>query len=235
MAGGYIPNISIPVIGDGVPSDSLFLAVPGDGQVYIDQATARYYTRLKGNWIDVVAANPASLLTAPTIAAVAESFPRSVGSLVDLGALTTQVLQVVQVPLAVGALVTTLSFASGETPAGTPIHQWACLLDSARAVQATSVDATNTAWAADTIRTFTMGTPFRVTTVGPWYAGVMMSATTPNSLDGVVDYDADSPVVVATPLNAATSTPTSVTAAPALLAVQGAFTASALKPWVGVA
>jgi len=231
MAANYEPNVTRITVGDGIPADTNYLSPPSDGQQYIDQVTGRLYTRLKGFWLDVMA-TPGGLGTASAVASVSESISRASATFADLTVATTGQLYYVQLPLLVGHLVSNLTFRSGETAANTPTHYWACLLDSTRAIQAISADKTNTAWAADTDVTFAMGTPFRVATAGPWYAGLMMAATGVVTLDGVVDYDADN--ATDPPILCGVGTPTSVTGPPALLVVQGAITASANKAWVGV-
>lgn len=114
---------------------------------------------------------------------VAENYDRSLIS-ADLSALTTQVMLSVGVALQRGELVSTLTFLSGATAAGTPTNYWAALYDVAGNLMAQSADALTAAWAADTAKTFTLATPVASTVAGIYYAAIMVKATTPPSLMG---------------------------------------------------
>lgn len=169
--------------------------------------------------------------SAPTLGAIAESFPRNSASVVDLGGsvLATGTLYVIQLPVQPGRLVSALSFQSGATAGATLTNQWAVLLDSTRKVLAVSPDATSAAWAANTVKTFTFGTAVAPGGVGPYYAGLNVTATTPPSLTGIVDFSNTTSARL--PVLAGTST-TAGTVPPALAAVQSAFTAVANKVYV---
>lgn len=236
MATGYTPNNTTVTIGFGVPADSSYFTPPGDGQEWIDETTGRRYIRIKGVWTDGVGLSASALLTAPATGAVAQSVDRSQATLADLGAsvLTSGTIYAIQVPLAVGSLVTTLTVQSGETAGATLTHRWMGIMDSGLVVRAVSADNTGASLAADTVDTYTMATPLRITGVGPWYAFLNVTGTTPPSLDGIVDYDVDS-IGAAVPILAGTST-TGKTTPPAVgSAAQTALTAVANKVWVGVA
>jgi hypothetical protein len=112
-----------------------------------------------------------------------ESYPRALIS-ADLGALTTQVMLSVGVPVEAGERVSTISFLSGATAAGTPTNYWAALYDPAGVLIAQSADALTAAWAADTAKTFTLATPFGGGAAGIYYAALMVKATTVPSLMG---------------------------------------------------
>jgi hypothetical protein len=104
----------------------------------------------------------------------------------DLTALTTQVMTSVALPLDAGTVVTSLTFKSGATAAGTPTNWWFALYSSAAtpALLAQSADQTTTAWAANTSITLALATPQLVTTAGVYYAAIMVKATTPPTLLG---------------------------------------------------
>jgi hypothetical protein len=101
-----------------------------------------------------------------------------------VASLTTAVLTSMALPLNSGDVVTTLSFKSGATAAGTPVNQFAALYSPAGALLVQSVDGTTTAWAANTVRTFTLATPYQVTAAGVFYAALMVKATTVPTLIG---------------------------------------------------
>src|SRR4051812_9659647 len=77
-------------------------------------------------------------------------------------ALTTQIMTAVPIVLEVGDKVTSLSFLSGATAAGTPTNWWFALYDTAAtaALIAQSADQLTAAWAADAIKTLALSTAY---------------------------------------------------------------------------
>jgi hypothetical protein len=104
----------------------------------------------------------------------------------DTDPLTTQVMLSVAVPLQAGELVTNITFKSGATAADTPTNYWFALYSSAStpALVGQTADQTSTAWAANTVKTLALTTPYRVTTTGVHYASIMVKATDLPSLIG---------------------------------------------------
>lgn len=104
----------------------------------------------------------------------------------DLTALTTQVMTSVALPIDAGTVVTSLTFKSGATAAGTPTNWWFALYSSAAtpALLAQSADQLTAAWAANTAITLALATPQLITTAGVYYAACMVKATTPPTLLG---------------------------------------------------
>lgn len=104
----------------------------------------------------------------------------------DLSALSTAVMLSVAIPLQVGDLVTSITFKSGATAAGTPANYWFALYDNATtpALLGQTADQTNTAWAANTVKTLDLATPVRISAAGVYYASVMVKASTPPTLIG---------------------------------------------------
>lgn len=102
--------------------------------------------------------------------------------------LTTQVMASTPLVLEVGQTVTSLTFVSGATAAGTPTNWWFALYSRAAtpALLAQSADQLTAAWAANTSITLALATAQQITTSGTYWAAVMMKATTPNSLAGIV-------------------------------------------------
>ena len=80
--------------------------------------------------------------------------------------------------LTAGQLVSNISISSGTTAAGTPTNYFFALYDGSRNLRAVSANQTTTAWAANTMKTLAMTTPYRVPTSGLYYIGIMMTATT---------------------------------------------------------
>lgn len=105
----------------------------------------------------------------------------------DLAVLTTQVMQLVALPLQAGDKVTNLSFKSGATAAGAPTNWWVALYDDSAtpALLGQSADQLTAAWAADTTKTLALASPVNIIRSGVYYAAVMVKATTPPSLVGL--------------------------------------------------
>jgi hypothetical protein len=80
--------------------------------------------------------------------------------------------------LTAGTTVTNISIHSATTAANGPTHWLMGLYDINRNLLATSTDQTSTAWAATTIKTLPMTTPYLVPTTGLYYIGFMMTAST---------------------------------------------------------
>lgn len=121
---------------------------------------------------------------APTNSVFAESISR-VDASGDLAALTSQVMLAVGLPLQAGELVTSLTFISGDTAAGTPTNWWFALYSPAGVLLAQTADQTSTAWAANTVKTVALGSPRLIPTAGLYYAAIMVKATTVPTLVGV--------------------------------------------------
>lgn len=80
--------------------------------------------------------------------------------------------------LKAGITVSSISISSATTAANGPTHWMFGLYSGARALLATSTDQTNTAWAANTLKTLAMTTPYLVPTTGLYYVGFFMTAST---------------------------------------------------------
>jgi hypothetical protein len=131
----------------------------------------------------------------------------------DLAALTTQVMLSVAVPLQVGDLVTSITFKSGATAAGTPDNS------TTPALLAQTADQTSTAWAANTAKTVALATAQRVTSSGVYYAAIMVKASTPPTLIGAsVALAGAAAAIVSSKVLAQTSGSSLTTTAPATIA-----------------
>jgi hypothetical protein len=86
--------------------------------------------------------------------------------------------------LSAGTLVSNISFHSATTGAGTPTHYVFALYDLSRNLLASSADQLTAAWAANTLKTLAMGTPYLVPTTGLYYVAISMVATTVPTLKG---------------------------------------------------
>ncbi len=108
----------------------------------------------------------------------------------NLSALTTQVMLSVALPLQAGDVVTSLTFVSATTAAGTPTNWWFALYSPAGALLSQSADQTSTAWAANTAKTLALAAPQLITEAGVYYAAVMVKATTVPTLAGIALHNA---------------------------------------------
>lgn len=106
----------------------------------------------------------------------------------DEAVLATGVMSSMPLWLNAGDVVANLTFISGATAAVTPTNQWAALYSTAAtpALLSQSPDGTTGAWAADTAKTFTLGTAQKVTSSGIYWVALMVAAATPPSLVGCV-------------------------------------------------
>lgn len=126
----------------------------------------------------------------------------------NLAALTTQVMTSVALYLEAGDVVTSLTFCSATTAAGTPTNWWFALYDTAAtpALLRQTADQTTTAWAANTPKTVALTTPYTVPTSGIYYASVHVKATTvPTLLGASLNVNASAPVVTGQKVLAVTS------------------------------
>ena len=110
---------------------------------------------------------------------LAETMPRETCPEVNTVAPTASGTLFMQaIYLKAGQLVSNITISSATTAAGTPTNYFFALYDGSRALKAVSANQTTTAWAANTVKTLAMTTPYRVATSGLYYIGLMMTATT---------------------------------------------------------
>lgn len=139
----------------------------------------------------------------------------------NLSALTTQVMLSVAIPLEAGDVVTSLTFMSGATAAGTPTNWWFALYDTQAtpALIAQTADQTSTAWAADTAKTVALSSAYLVPSAGVYYAAIMVKATTVPTLIGAsLQADAAGAILTGHKVLARTSGSSLTTTAPATIA-----------------
>jgi hypothetical protein len=80
--------------------------------------------------------------------------------------------------LEAGITVSNISWHSATTAAGTPTNNILGLYSLALAKLAETADQLTAAWAAQTMKTIPVGTPYLVPTSGLYYIAFMMTATT---------------------------------------------------------
>lgn len=86
--------------------------------------------------------------------------------------------------LTAGTVVSSISICSATTAAGTPTHYCFALYDSSRNLCCTTADQTSGAWAANTLKTIAVTSPYTVPTTGLYYIAFMMTATTVPTIKG---------------------------------------------------
>jgi hypothetical protein len=139
----------------------------------------------------------------------------------NLAALTTQIMTSVALYLEAGDVVTNLTFCSATTAAGTPTNWWYALYSTAStpALLGQTADQATTAWAANTVKTLALASPYTVLTTGVYYAAVHVKATTvPTLLGASLNANASAAVVTGQKVLAMTSGSGLTDAAPATIA-----------------
>jgi len=115
---------------------------------------------------------------------IAETFNRELLNEVNTSALTSGTLRFQAIYLQAGNTVSNISIYSATTAAATPTNGFFALYDGSRNLLAQSANFTTEAWAANTVKTKAMTTPYKVPTSGLYYVGIMIAATTVPTLIG---------------------------------------------------
>lgn len=115
---------------------------------------------------------------------LAETMPRQTCPEVNTTMAASGTLNLQAIYLQAGMLVSNITLCSATTAAGTPTNYFFALYDGSRNLRAQSANQTTTAWAANTIKTLAMTTPYRVPTSGVYYIGYFMTATTVPTMKG---------------------------------------------------
>lgn len=118
---------------------------------------------------------------------IAETIPRQLCPEINTTMAAAGTLNMQAIYLTAGQLVSNITLCSATTAAGTPTNYFFALYSgsqSAPALLAQSANQTTSAWAANTIKTLAMTTPYRVPTSGVYYVGYFMTATTVATMKG---------------------------------------------------
>lgn len=116
--------------------------------------------------------------------ALAETFDRNLCDEVNSAVLSSGRLSGAAIWLEAGMTISSISFHSATTAAGTPTNQLFGLFDSSRNLLISSTNDTTTAWAANSLKTLALTSTFTTTYSGLYYLGVMVTATTVPTLKG---------------------------------------------------
>lgn len=116
--------------------------------------------------------------------ALYETFNRNLCDEVNSAVLSTGRLSLQAIYIPAGVTITSISFWSATTAAGTPTNQLFGLYDVNRNLLRSSVNDTTTAWAANSRKTLALTSTFTTTYAGLHYLGCMVAATTVPTLKG---------------------------------------------------
>ena len=209
-----------------------FIILAGGMAVYEDELGWQFFN----NYGQLLNANGGTLTYSPNNYSLsgflAESIPRNLCPEVNTTAPTLSgTLWLQAIWLDSGQLVSNVSFHSATTAANTPTHWMFGLYSSARALLATSTDQLTGAWAANTLKTLAMSTPYLVATPGLYYCGIFVTATTIPTLKGGTAKTGGQLAGAAPILQGPTSDVGLTTALPANA---GTITASTANVWCAV-
>ncbi len=157
--------------------------------------------------------------------ALYETFDRNMCDEVNTAVLSTGRLSLQAIYLPAGTVVSSISFWSATTAAGTPTNQLFGLYDSSLNLLRSSSNDTTTAWAANSKKTLALTSTFTTTYSGLYYLGIMVTATTVPTLKGNTAKTGGQ-LNAAAPSMGGTSTTGLTTALPATAAAPGTVTTS---------
>lgn len=171
-----------------------------------------------------VLSSEAALAQMAPAGAVAESFPRGWASPVTGTAiLTSQTLTLVAVPVYPGDKVSSLAAWSGSTAMSGPVNWWFAFFDQSLNQVAVSADQLTAGWAANAKKTLAMTAAWSASLPALHYAGILVNAATPPSVEAAVQENTGSasPVLNGTSTAALTTPATCPATAAALAYVAG--------------
>jgi len=160
------------------------LEVPAGGQaIYEDGAGWSVYT---ANGILLSGAVPLNMFDSAffVTGCKAETFPRHLVPEVNTSLLSTGRLSLQAIAIREGELLTSISFWSATTAAGTPTNQIFGLYNNTLALLRGTNNDTTTAWGANTRKTLNLTSTFTTTYTGLYYLGIMVTATTVPTVKG---------------------------------------------------
>lgn len=157
--------------------------------------------------------------------ALYETFDRNLCDEVNTSLLSTGSLSLQAIYIPSGTVVSSISFWSGTTAAGTPTNQLFGLFDSSLNLLRSSTNDTTTAWAANSKKTLALTSTFTTTYSGIHYLGLMVTATTVPTIKGNTA-KTNGALNAAAPSMGGTSTTGLTTALPATAAAPATVTTS---------
>ena len=155
-----------------------FSLLPGCSGIYEDGLGWQFYNTA-GQLLTASGLSTAGSLSldGPT-GVLAQSMDRATANETNQAAPTasgTLFMQGIYIPG--GVTVSNILWHSATTAANGPTHWMAGLYDASRVLRATSTDHTSEAWAAQTMKTIAMVTPYLIPSSGLYYVGFFMTAS----------------------------------------------------------
>jgi hypothetical protein len=169
--------------GDGSPEGLIYA---GPGSVYLRRDKPSMWQKSTGihvntGWV----VNPQLFGLSPLAPAAAASETISRADCdADTNVLVSAQLVLQSIVLPLNSVITSATFVSGATAAGTPVNQWFALYDQNLNKLGVTSDDTSTAWAASSAKTLTFASQITTAYSGLFYLGVMVKATTVPSILG---------------------------------------------------
>jgi len=157
--------------------------------------------------------------------ALYETVDRDLVNEVNTALLSSGRLSLQAIWLPAGITISSISFWSATTAAGTPTNQLFGLYDSSLNLLRSSVNDTTTAWAANARKTLALTSTFTTTYSGLYYLGIMVAATTVPTIKGNTAKTGGQ-LGAGAPSMGGTSTTGLTTALPATAAAPGLVTTS---------
>lgn len=168
---------------DGTTSEDLMgvSLLPGENLVFTAEGEWRHHNAAGAEY----SYTPAVVANLGRDGTLAETIPRQCCNEANVSMAASGTLNLQLIYLYAGQTVANITISSATTAAGTPTHYWFALYDySTRNLLASSADQTSTAWAANTVKTLAMSTPYVVPVTGLYYIGYVMVATTVPTIKG---------------------------------------------------
>lgn len=138
----------------------------------------------EGGWRNTTGLTPTLNNRYVLTGALYETFDRNLCDEVNTAVLSSGRLSLVAIYLPAGTTVSSISFWSATTAAGTPTNQLFGLYDSNLNLLRSSTNDTTTAWAANSRKTLSLTSAFTTTYSGIHYLGLMVTATTVPTIKG---------------------------------------------------
>lgn len=178
----------------------------------------------EGGWKNTTNPNTPTLSNRYVLSgALYETFSRNICNEVNTALLSSGRLSLAAIYIPAGTVISSISFWSATTAAGTPTNQLFGLYDSSLNLLRSSVNDTTTAWAANSRKTLALTSSFTTLYSGIYYLGLMVTATTVPTIKGNTAKTGGQ-LSAAAPSMGGTSTTGLTTALPATAAAPGTVT-----------
>lgn len=180
----------------------------------------------EGGWKNTTNTNVPTLNNRYVLSgALYETMDRNLVNEVNTALLSSGRLSLSAIYIPAGTAISSISFWSATTAAGTPTNQLFGLYDSSLNLLRSSVNDTTTAWAANSRKTLALTSTFTTLYSGIYYLGLMVTATTVPTIKGNTA-KVGGQLSAGAPSMGGTSTTGLTTALPATAAAPGTVTTS---------